>query len=224
MSKECPWTRKYKPMKRRLLSVLLIFVLSISLLSIVYAESESTITFPANYSIMAHFKKGEKNGTHLMPYDTYVVRVPKGTTSIGGISTNYKITGKQCLSHDFDHVDENAFEFSGDYDLNVHATCIVSAPTNYIPWEGAKLYNFYEILYCNNNDDDSIKVFYYLADGDGQKANTEKLEKLLETRNTIFLMTATTEIRKIPLQIGKAAFGQNLPQNPMAYGKRLTSC
>ena len=115
-----------------------------------------------------------------MPYDTYVVRVPKGTTSIGGISTNYEITTKQCLSHDFDHVDENAFEFSGDYDLNVHATCIVSEPTNYIPWEGANLYKFYEILYCNNSDDDSIKVFYYLADGDGQEANTEELEKLLK--------------------------------------------
>ena len=115
-----------------------------------------------------------------MPYDTYVVRVPKGTTSIGGISTNYEITTKLCLSHDFDHVDENAFEFSGDYDLNVHATCIVSEPTNYIPWEGANLYKFYEILYCNNSDDDSIKVFYYLADGDGQEANTEELEKLLK--------------------------------------------
>lgn len=177
MSKgECPWTCKYKPMKRRLLSVLLIFVLSISLLSIVYAESEFTITFPSNYSIVAQFKKGE----HSMSYDTYVVRVPQGTTSIGGISTNYEITAKECLTHDWDNVDEDAYQFEDGYDLTVHATCIDTTPTDDIPWEGASLYDFYGIMYYNG-DDDGIRVYYYLADGGGQKADTKKLEKLLKT-------------------------------------------
>ena len=114
-----------------------------------------------------------------MSYDTYVVRVPQGTTSIGGISTNYKITAKECLTHDWDNVDEDAYQFSDDYDLTVHATCIDATPTDDIPWEGASLYDFYGIMYYNG-DDDGIRVYYYLADGGGQKANTEKLEKLLK--------------------------------------------
>ena len=83
-------------MKKRLFSVLLVLIMSLSLLSTVYAESPPTIKVPDGYEIVAQYGSGytyTANGNEEeLLFDTYIVRVPTDTTVIANVIPGFDIS------------------------------------------------------------------------------------------------------------------------------------
>ncbi len=141
----------------------------------------NNLSVPAEYEIVASYPAGY---TSTLSYDTYVVRVPLGTSSIKGVTANFEIVSALCLDHDFDvDPDGNNFEFTDSYDLALHSTCIEPNPTRYISWEKADLYEFRVVEYSGEDwKNDTIDVFYFLADPDtGIEIDKTALTDLLAT-------------------------------------------
>ena len=164
-------------------------VMAVSLLPVqVFAASSPTggngpnnLSVPDEYEIVASYPAGY---TDYISYDTYVVRVPLGTPSIKGITTNFEIVSALCIDHDWDvDPDGNNFEFTDSYDLALHSTCIEPDPTRYILWEKADLYEFRGVEYSGEDwKNDTIDVFYFLADPDtGIEIDKTALTDLLAT-------------------------------------------
>ena len=92
-------------MKKRIVSFLMALVMAVSLLPVqVFAASSPTggngpnnLAVPDEYEIVASYPAGY---TEYISYDTYVVRVPLGTPSIKGITTNFEIASTECFDHD----------------------------------------------------------------------------------------------------------------------------
>ena len=141
----------------------------------------NNLSVPDEYEIVASYPAGY---TDYISYDTYVVRVPLGTPSIKGITTNFEIASTDCFDHDFD-VDPDGVncEITDSYDLKLHSTCIETEPTVYIPWEKAELYQFHGVTYCGEDwENDCILVYYFLADPDsGGEVDKTALVDLLAT-------------------------------------------
>ena len=176
-------------MKKRIVSFLMALVMAVSLLPVqVFAASSPTggngpnnLSVPDEYEIVASYPAGY---TDYISYDTYVVRVPLGTPSIKGITTNFEIVSALCIDHDWDvDPDGNNFEFTDSYDLALHSTCIEPDPTRYISWEKADLYEFRRVEYSGEDwKNDTIDVFYFLADPDtGIEIDKTALTDLLAT-------------------------------------------
>ena len=176
-------------MKKRIISFLMALVMAVSLLPVqVFAASSPTggngpnnLSVPDEYEIVASYPAGY---TDYISYDTYVVRVPLGTPSIKGITTNFEIVSALCIDHDWDvDPDGNNFEFTDSYDLALHSTCIEPDPTRYILWEKADLYEFRGVEYSGEDwKNDTIDVFYFLADPDtGIEIDKTALTDLLAT-------------------------------------------
>ena len=176
-------------MKKRIISFLMALVMAVSLLPVqVFAASSPTggngpnnLSVPDEYEIVASYPAGY---TDYISYDTYVVRVPLGTPSIKGITTNFEIVSALCIDHDWDvDPDGNNFEFTDSYDLALHSTCIEPDPTRYISWEKADLYEFRGVEYSGEDwKNDTIDVFYFLADPDtGIEIDKTALTDLLAT-------------------------------------------
>ena len=141
----------------------------------------NNLSVPAEYEIVASYPAGY---TSTLSYDTYVVRVPLGNSSIKGVTANFEIVSALCLDHDFDvDPDGNNFEFTDSYDLALHSTCIEPNPTRYISWEKADLYEFRVVEYSGEDwKNDTIDVFYFLADPDtGIEIDKTALTDLLAT-------------------------------------------
>ena len=176
-------------MKKRIVSFLLALVMAVSLLPVqVFAASSPTggngpnnLSVPDEYEIVASYPAGYND---YISCDTYVVRVPLGTPSIKGITTNFEIASTECWNHDFD-VDPDGVnsEITDSYDLKLHSTCIEPEPTVYIPWEKAELYQFYGVVYIGEDwKNDGILVYYFLADPDsGGEGDKTALVDLLAT-------------------------------------------
>ena len=199
-------------MKKRIVSFLLALVMAVSLLPVsafavdgaytvakdakspvgTFAEDKdksagtggdgpNNLSVPAEYEIVASYPAGY---TENISSDTYVVRVPLGTSSIKGIKANFEIESAECYDHDWNvDPDGDNFEFIDSYDLALHATCIEPDPTVYIPWEKANLYEFRGATYSGKDwENDSILVFYFLADPDsGAEIDKTALTDLLAT-------------------------------------------
>ena len=199
-------------MKKRIVSLLLALVMAVSLLPVsafavdgaytvakdakspvgTFAEDKdksagtggdgpNNLSVPAEYEIVASYPAGY---TENISSDTYVVRVPLGTSSIKGIKANFEIESAECYDHDWNvDPDGDNFEFIDSYDLALHATCIEPDPTVYIPWEKANLYEFRGATYSGKDwENDSILVFYFLADPDsGAEIDKTALTDLLAT-------------------------------------------
>lgn len=176
-------------MKKRIVSFLLALVMVVSLLPVqVFAASSPTggngpnnLSVPAEYEIVASYPAGY---TSTLSSDTYVVRVPLGTSSIKGVTANFEIVSALCADHDWDvDPDGNNFEFTDSYDLALHSTCIRPDPTRYISWEKADLYEFRVVQYSGEDwKNDTIDVFYFLADPDtGIEIDKTALTDLLAT-------------------------------------------
>ena len=199
-------------MKKRIVSFLLALVMAVSLLPVsafavdgaytvakdakspvgTFAEDKdksagtggdgpNNLSVPAEYEIVASYPAGY---TENISSDTYVVRVPLGTSSIKGIKANFEIESAECYDHDWNvDPDGDNFEFIDSYDLALHATCIEPDPTVYIPWEKANLYEFRGATYSGKDwENDSILVFYFLADQDsGAEIDKTALTDLLAT-------------------------------------------
>lgn len=176
-------------MKKRIVSFLMALVMAVSLLPVqVFAASSPTggngpnnLAVPDEYEIVASYPAGY---TEYISYDTYVVRVPLGTPSIKGITTNFEIASTECFDHDFD-VDPDGvnYEITDSYDLKLHSTCIETEPTVCIPWEKAELYQFHGVLYTGEDwKNDCVLVYYFLADPDsGGEVDKTALVDLLAT-------------------------------------------
>lgn len=144
-------------------------------------DGPNNLSVPAEYEIVASYPAGY---TENISSDTYVVRVPLGTSSIKGIKANFEIESAECYDHDWNvDPDGDNFEFIDSYDLALHATCIEPDPTVYIPWEKANLYEFRGATYSGKDwENDSILVFYFLADPDsGAEIDKTALTDLLAT-------------------------------------------
>lgn len=199
-------------MKKRIVSLLMALVMAVSLLPVsafavdgaytvakdakspvgTFAEDKdksagtggdgpNNLSVPAEYEIVASYPAGY---TENISSDTYVVRVPLGTSSIKGIKANFEIESAECYDHDWNvDPDGDNFEFIDSYDLALHATCIEPDPTVYIPWEKANLYEFRGATYSGKDwENDSILVFYFLADPDsGAEIDKTALTDLLAT-------------------------------------------
>lgn len=176
-------------MKKRIISFLMALVMAVSLLPVqVFAASSPTggngpnnLSVPDEYEIVASYPAGY---TDDISYDTYVVRVPLGTPSIKGITTNFEIASTECWNHDFDvDPDGDNCEITDSYDLKLHSTCIETEPTVYIPWEKAELYQFHGVEYIGEDwENDCILVYYFLADPDsGGEVDKTALVDLLAT-------------------------------------------
>ena len=141
----------------------------------------NNLSVPDEYEIVASYPAGYND---YISCDTYVVRVPLGTPSIKGITTNFEIASTECWNHDFD-VDPDGVncEITDSYDLKLHSTCIEPEPTVYIPWEKAELYQFYGVVYIGEDwKNDGILVYYFLADPDsGGEGDKTALVDLLAT-------------------------------------------
>lgn len=176
-------------MKKRIVSFLMALVMAVSLLPVqVFAASSPTggngpnnLSVPDEYEIVASYPAGY---TDEISYDTYVVRVPLGTPSIKGITTNFEIASTECWNHDW-VVDPDGvnYEITDSYDLKLHSTCIETEPTVYIPWEKAELYQFHGVEYFSEDvENDCILVYYFLADPDsGGEVDKTALVDLLAT-------------------------------------------
>lgn len=176
-------------MKKRIVSFLMALVMAVSLLPVqVFAASSPTggngpnnLSVPDEYEIVASYPAGY---TDEISYDTYVVRVPLGTPSIKGITTNFEIASTECWNHDW-VVDPDGvnYEITDSYDLKLHSTCIETEPTVYIPWEKAELYQFHGVEYFSEDvENDCILVYYFLADPDsGGEVDKTALVDLLDT-------------------------------------------
>ena len=158
----------------------LILILGVLPGNIFAADSPNNLIVDSKYEIVASYPSGYSDD---IEYDTYVVRVPLGTTSIAGVTTSFTIARAECWNHVLDaDPDGNYYEFTGNYDLTIHANCIELYPEIYIPWEKASIYDFHGVSYSDEDYENQIIVYYYLADGDsGNQVNIEPLETLLKT-------------------------------------------
>ena len=199
-------------MKKRIVSFLLALVMAVSLLPVsafaadgayavakdakspvgTFAEDRDksagtggdgpkNLSVPDGYEIVVSYPAGY---TAKVSYDTYVVRVPLGTSSIEGVTPNFEIVSAVCINHDWDvDPDGDNFELTDSYDLTLHSTCIETNPTAYFPWEKADLYDFRGVEYSGKDyEKDTIDVFYFLADPDtGIEIDKTALTDLLAT-------------------------------------------
>ena len=158
----------------------LILILGILPGNIFAANSPNDLTVDSNYEIVASYPSGYSDD---IEYDTYVVRVPLGTTSIAEVTTSFTIARAECWNHDWDaDPDGNNYEFTGNYDLTIHANCIEPDPEVYIPWEKASIYDFHGVSYSDEDYTNQIVVYYFLADKDsGNQIDKTELSDLLDT-------------------------------------------
>ena len=144
--------------------------MSLSLLSTVYAESPPTIKVPDGYEIVAQYGSGytyTANGNEEeLLFDTYIVRVPTDTTVIANVIPGFDISHCECSTHDWDNLGEDTYEFDNGYDLTIHSGCKEPEPTIYVPWEKSDLYDFYGVQYSDKNYDNTIQVYFFLANAD----------------------------------------------------------
>ena len=160
--------------------------MSLSLLSTVYAESPPTIKVPDGYEIVAQYGSGytyTANGNEEeLLFDTYIVRVPTDTTVIANVIPGFDISHCECSTHDWDNLGEDTYEFDNGYDLTIHSGCKEPEPTIYVPWEKSDLYDFYGVQYSDKNYDNTIQVYFFLANADsGETVDKTKLSELLNT-------------------------------------------
>ena len=160
--------------------------MSLSLLSTVYAESPPTIKVPDGYEIVAQYGSGytyTANGNEEeLFFDTYIVRVPTDTTVIANVIPGFDISHCECSTHDWDNLGEDTYEFDNGYDLTIHSGCKEPEPTIYVPWEKSDLYDFYGVQYSDKNYDNTIQVYFFLANADsGETVDKTKLSELLNT-------------------------------------------
>lgn len=160
--------------------------MSLSLLSTVYAESPPTIKVPDGYEIVAQYGSGytyTANGNEEeLLFDTYIVRVPTDTTVIANVIPGFDISHCECSTHDWDNLGEDTYEFDNGYDLTIHSGCKEPEPTMYVPWEKSDLYDFYGVQYSDKNYDNTIQVYFFLANADsGETVDKTKLSELLNT-------------------------------------------
>ena len=158
----------------------LILILGILPGNIFAANSPNDLTVDSNYEIVASYPSGYSDD---IEYDTYVVRVPLGTPSIAEVTTSFTIARAECWNHDWDaDPDGNNYEFTGNYDLTIHANCIEPDPEVYIPWEKASIYDFHGVSYSDEDYTNQIVVYYFLADKDsGNQIDKTELSDLLDT-------------------------------------------
>ena len=171
-----------KHLDKRVISLLLTLILILGILpgNIFAANSPNDLTVDSNYEIVASYPSGYSDD---IEYDTYVVRVPLGTPSIAEVTTSFTIARAECWNHDWDaDPDGNNYEFTGNYDLTIHANCIEPDPEVYIPWEKASIYDFHGVSYSDEDYTNQIVVYYFLADKDsGNQIDKTELSDLLDT-------------------------------------------
>lgn len=171
-----------KHLDKRVISLLLTLILILGILpgNIFAADSPNNLIVDSKYEIVASYPSGYSDN---IAYDTYVVRVPLGTTSIAEVTTSFTIARAECWNHDWEADPDGVnYEFVGSYDLTIHANCIETEPEVFIPWEKASIYDFHGVSYSDEDYENQIIVYYYLADGDsGNQVNIEPLETLLKT-------------------------------------------
>jgi len=171
-----------KSTNKRFISLLLTLILILGVLpgNIFAADSPNNLIVDSKYEIVASYPSGYSDD---IEYDTYVVRVPLGTTSIAEVTTSFTIASAECWNHDWvaDPHGKNSV-FTGNYDLTIHANCIEPDPEVYIPWENASNYDFHGVYYSDEGDDNQILVYYFLADKDsGNQIDKTELSDLLDT-------------------------------------------
>ena len=173
-----------KHLNKRVISLLLTLILILGILpsNIFAADSPNDLTVDSNYEIIASYPSGYSGNENIV-YDTYVVRVPLGTTSIAEVTTSFTIARAECWNHDWDaDPDGNNYEFTGNYDLTIHANCIETEPEVCIPWEKARNYDFHGVSYSDEDYENQIVVYYFLADKDsGNQIDKTELSDLLDT-------------------------------------------
>lgn len=171
-----------KHTNKRVISLFLTLILILSILpsNIFAAESPNDLTVNSNYEIVASYPAGYSED---ISYDTYVVRVPLGTISIAEVTTSFTIARAECWNHDWDaDPDGDNYEFTGNYDLTIHANCIETEPEVFIPWENASIYDFHGVSYSDEDYENQIIVYYFLADEDsGNQIDKTELSDLLDT-------------------------------------------
>lgn len=171
-----------KRLNKRVISLLLTLILILGILpsNIFAADSPNDLTVDSNYEIIASYPSGYSEN---IVNDTYVVRVPLGTTSIAEVTTSFTIARAECWNHDWEaDPDGNNYEFTGNYDLTIHANCIETDPEVCIPWENASNYDFHGVSYSDEDYTNQIVVYYFLADKDsGNQIDKTELSDLLDT-------------------------------------------
>ena len=171
-----------KRLNKRVISLLLTLILILGILpsNIFAADSPNDLTVDSNYEIIASYPSGYSEN---IDNDTYVVRVPLGTTSIAEVTTSFTIARAECWNHDWEaDPDGNNYEFTGNYDLTIHANCIETDPEVCIPWENASNYDFHGVSYSDEDYTNQIVVYYFLADKDsGNQIDKTELSDLLDT-------------------------------------------
>lgn len=158
----------------------LILILGVLPGNIFAADSPNNLIVDSKYEIVASYPSGYSDD---IEYDTYVVRVPLGTTSIAEVRTSFTIARAECWNHDLNADPDGVnSEFTGNYDLTIHANCIEPEPEVFIPWENASNYDFYGVSYSDEDYKNQIMVYYFLADKDsGNQIDKTELSDLLDT-------------------------------------------